>query len=253
MRTFIVWTGLLVLTPFYATVTWVAALLGVKDREGSIYRRAPKAWARALCRLAGVRVVVHGMERLHDGTPRILMANHISLFDVFALAAVLPRMVFVAKAELGRIPIFGRGARAAGQLFIERGNRKAAFAAYEVAAARIRDGATVIVFPEGTRGASRELRPFKKGPFVLAISAGVPIVPVLIHGAFEVQRKGSLRVEPGEIHLHFLDDIATGGLTYEHRDQLAQKVHAVMRREQHTRYGVESPPWTTTTPLTPAS
>jgi 1-acyl-sn-glycerol-3-phosphate acyltransferase len=254
MRTLIVNIGLLVLTPFYAGLVVVASLLGIKDREGSIYRRAPRDWGRALCWLAGVRITAHGLDRLHDGQPHILLANHVSMFDVFVLAAILPRMNFVAKAELGRLPLFGRGARAAGQLFIERGNRKDAFAVYGVAAARVRDGAMVIIFPEGTRGRSYELRPFKKGPFVLAIAAGVPICPVLIHGTLEVHRAGSLRVRSGEVHVHFLDDIATSGLDYSQRDALAQQVHAEMRRAQLSRYGIDSRPWTpASSPLIPTS
>jgi 1-acyl-sn-glycerol-3-phosphate acyltransferase len=250
MRTLIAVTAQLVLTPFYALIVLVASLLGVPDRDGSIYRRAPRDWGRFICWLSGVRIKAHGLERICDGQPRILLVNHTSTYDVFALAAILPRMNFVAKAELGRVPIFGRAARAAGQLFIERGNRKSAFAVYDVAAARVREGAMVIIFPEGTRGDSEALRPFKKGPFVLAVAAGVPIVPVLIQGAYAVQRKGALRVRAGEINVHFLPDIPTAGLSYDDREQLAQQVHASLRREQQSRYGIESLPWTTTSPLT---
>ena len=85
---------------------------------------------------------------------------------------MLPRYKFVAKAELFKVPIFGRAMRAAGMIEIQRDNRKAAFGAYDVAAERIRDGNSVVVFPEGTRGHAYPLRPFKKGPFVLAIAAG---------------------------------------------------------------------------------
>jgi 1-acyl-sn-glycerol-3-phosphate acyltransferase len=253
MRSFIAVAAQLILTPFYAGVVLVASLLGIKDREGSIYRRAPRDWGRLICWLSGVRIHTHGMEKLRDGTPRLLLANHVSAYDVFALAAILPRMNFVAKAELGGVPLLGGAGGAAGQLFIERGNRKSAFAVYDAAAARVREGAMVIIFPEGTRADSYVLRPFKKGPFVLAVAARVPIVPVLIHGSLEVQRKGSLRVRAGDIHVHFLDDIATEGLTYDDRDALAQQVHAVMRRAQESRYGIASPPWSTSSSLIPIS
>lgn len=248
MRSVVVWIGLLILTPFYASLVIVASLLGVRDRAGSIYRRAPRDWGRALCWLAGVRIRTHGLERLHDGQPHILVANHVSMFDVFVLAAILPRMNFVAKAELGRVPLFGRGARAAGQLFIERGSRKDAFAVYDVAAARVREGAMVIVFPEGTRGQSYDLRPFKKGPFVLAIAAGVPIAPVLIHGTLEVHRSGSVPIRSGVVDVHCLPDIATAGLDYARRDELAQRVHDVMRQALHERYGVASAAWAPSPP-----
>ena len=124
-----------------------------------------------------------------------------------ALAKVLPRYKFVAKAELFKVPIFGKAMRAAGMVEIQRENRKAAFGAYEVAADRIKAGNSVVVFPEGTRGLAYRLRPFKKGPFVLAIAAGVPIVPIIVHGTIEILRKGSLWAHPGTIDVHLLEPV----------------------------------------------
>ncbi len=91
------------------------------------------------------------------------------------------------------MPLFGRAAGEVAAIYIERNNRKAAFSAYEEAAERIKGGLNVVVFPEGTRGRTYELRPFKKGPFVLAIAAQVPIVPVITWGSKEVQAKGEIR------------------------------------------------------------
>jgi 1-acyl-sn-glycerol-3-phosphate acyltransferase len=243
MRTLLVLVTMLVVTPPWATACIVAAVFGVRDREGSVYRRALRVWGRSLCWAAGARVVPHGLERLRGGRSQVIVANHVSWFDVFALASALPDFVFVAKSELQGIPLLGRAAVAAGHVFIERDNRKAAFAAYESAAARIRKGARVLVFPEGTRGRSYPLRPFKKGPFVLAIAAGAPIVPILIHGSLEVQRKGSPVVRANDIHIHVLDDMPTEGLTYEDRDVLARRAYDAMRVAQQQAYGVESPPW----------
>jgi 1-acyl-sn-glycerol-3-phosphate acyltransferase len=172
-----------------------------------------------MLRAAGVRVRVHGRERLGDGqTGCVFAANHVSWFDVFALAATLPRYSFVAKAELMRIPIFGRGARAVGTIPIERDNRKSAFASYDVAAGIVRSGRPVVVFPEGTRGTSYAIRPFKKGPFVLAIAAGVPIVPLIIHGTIAVMPKGSWRIRSGVVDVHVLEPVSTANATYEVRD-----------------------------------
>src|SRR5690606_37769416 len=111
----------------------LAAMVGVRDREGAIYDWAPRLWSRLVLRAAGVRLVVHHPERMRSGEPHIFVANHVSWFDVFALASLLPRYKFVGKAELFRIPLFGRAARAAGMIPIERENRKSAFQSYEVA------------------------------------------------------------------------------------------------------------------------
>jgi len=237
MRSLLIYVALVALTLWHAARVLVASFFGVADREGSVYRRAPLDWGRQLCRVAGVKVVAHGLETLGDGRSCVLVANHVSWFDVLALGAVLPRMNFVAKAELKRIPFFGAAAERSGQIFIEREQRKAAFAAYQRAAERIREGATVIVFPEGTRGDSYALRPFKKGPFVLAIAAEVPIIPVYIHGSLDVQRKGTWRLSPGEVHLHFLPAISTQGCTYDQREALAQQAFTALQRAQQDHYG----------------
>ncbi len=237
MRLLLTYIAVVALTGWHAARVLLASLLGRRDGEGSVFRRAPLDWGRQICGAAGVTVIAHGLEHLGDGRSCVLVANHVSWFDIPALGAVLPRMNFVAKAELRRIPVFGLAAERSGQIFIEREQRKAAFAAYQRAAERIRDGATVIVFPEGTRGNSYALRPFKKGPFVLAIAAGVPVIPVYIHGSLDVQPKGAWTLRPGTIHLHFLPPIATQGCTYEQRDELAQQAFAALQRVQQDHYG----------------
>jgi 1-acyl-sn-glycerol-3-phosphate acyltransferase len=184
---------------------------------------------------------------MQTGEPRIYVSNHVSWFDVWALAAVLPRYKFVGKAELFRIPIFGRAARAAGMIAIERENRKSAFESYRVAAERIRAGASVVVFPEGTRGRTYGLRQFKKGPFVLAVAAGVPIVPTIVHGTLEVMSRDSFRVRPGVVDVHFLEPMDAAGLTYEDRNRLSRAAWERMADAMHELYGVESVP-----PSTPA-
>jgi len=205
MRTIIVFLTLIIMTPVLGMMVIIGALFGAEDREGSIYDKVPRWWGALALRVAGVRVRLHNVERMQTGAPRIFVSNHVSWFDVWVLAAVLPRYKFVGKAELFRIPIFGRAARTAGMIAIERENRKSAFESYRVAAERIRAGASVVVFPEGTRGRTYALRPFKKGPFVLAVAAGVPIVPTIIHGTLEVMSRDSFRVRPGVVDVHFLE------------------------------------------------
>lgn len=232
---------LLVATPVIGTLVTLASYLGARPKPGNFLQNAPRWWAQALLRAAGVRVVIHGEEQMRTGEPRIFVSNHVSWFDVLALASILPRYSFVAKAELFSVPIFGRGALAVGTIPIERENRKAAFESYKVAAERIREGASVVVYPEGTRGKSYALRPFKKGPFVLAVAAGVPIVPTIIHGSIEVLRRGSFWVRAGTIHVHFLEPIPTAGLTYTDRDRLMRSVYDRMSEGMRTLYGVTSP------------
>jgi 1-acyl-sn-glycerol-3-phosphate acyltransferase len=229
---------LLLMTLVLAPTVLVAAMLGMKEKPGSIYERCMRLWARSVSRAAGVRVAVHGTEHMRDGA--IYMQNHVSWFDIFALAGVLPRYTFVAKAELRKIPLFGRAAEAAGIIFIDRDNRKSAFESYKIAAAEVQRGRNVVVCPEGTRGRDYHLRPFKKGPFVLAIAAEAPIVPVIVYGALEVMPKGSFRVRPNLVHVHFLDPVPTKGATYEDRTELMRQVWQRMADTMRELYDVRT-------------
>jgi 1-acyl-sn-glycerol-3-phosphate acyltransferase len=238
MRTIAAGLTVFVMTLLLAPTVLVAALLGVKEKPGSIYERCMRLWARSMGRAAGMRVVVHGAQHIRHGA--IYMQNHVSWFDIFAVASVVPRFTFVAKSELRKIPLFGRGAAAAGIIYIDRDNRKSAFESYKVAAAEVQRGRNVVVCPEGTRGRDYHLRPFKKGPFVLAIAAGAPIVPVVVYGALEVMRKGSIRVRPNVVHVHFLEPVPTAGYTYEDRTKLMEIVWQRMADEMRDLYGVRT-------------
>jgi len=239
MRALLVSIAILVLTPFYGGLVIIASMLGVKDSPNGIYQWASKGWARGVCAAAGMKVRVHGTENVSDDA-RIYVSNHTSWFDIFALAGYLRNYTFIAKAELSRLFLFGRAAQAVGIVFIERTNRKAAFESYKDAAKLVRNGKSVIVCPEGTRGYDYRLRQFKKGPFVLAISAGVPIVPTIVHGVIHVQRKGSMRVRPGTANIHFLEPVPTTGYSYDQRDELTQLVWSRMAEAMQTLYGVDS-------------
>lgn len=247
MRTIGTFATAFVATVILAPIAMVAGMLGVPERPGSIYERAMRWWAIAVDRAAGVRVIVHGEEHIRSGA--VYVANHVSWFDVFAIAEVLPRYTWIAKSELRRLPIFGRGAESAGIIFIERENRKSALESYGSAAAEVRRGRNVIVCPEGTRGAEYSLRPFKKGPFVLAIAARAPVVPVLVYGAREVMRKGSFAIRPGDVHVHFLEPVPSTGHTYETRDVLVQATWQRIAEALERHYGIASPPHAPAAPL----
>ncbi len=242
MRTLLAAIVLLVCTIALGSLVLLSVLLRIPHRPGGIYERAPRWWAKAVLFASGTRIRVHGAERIRDGEARIFISNHVSWYDVLALAATLPRYKFIGKAELTKVPLFGSAAVASAMIPIERENRKAAFSSYREAALLIRDAVSVIVFPEGTRGESYELRPFKKGPFVLAAEAGVPIVPTIVHGSIEVLPRGSLNLRVGTIDVHLLDPVSTEGRTYEDRDALARETWDRMADAMSAIYGVESRP-----------
>jgi 1-acyl-sn-glycerol-3-phosphate acyltransferase len=240
MRTALVAIVVIPLTLVLGTLVIVAGILGVKDREDGLYDWARRFWTRTILVTAGVRLRLVNAERMeHDG-PRIYVCNHVSWFDVFSLAAILPHCKFVGKAELFRIPVFGAAARTMGMIPIERENRKSAFQSYEVAASKMQGGASMVVFPEGTRGWSYALRSFKKGPFVLAAAAQAPIIPTIIHGTMHVHPRSAWRIRRGVVTIHFLEPIDVSGMTYEDRDRLSVECWTRMAAALRAEYGVDS-------------
>ena len=215
--------NLLIATFLLASITLVGALLGKADRVGTW---AARTWARWTLAASGTTVRLEGVHNLPPGRPQIIVANHVSWYDVFALAAWLPkRYRFAAKKELARIPIFGQAWQSAGHISIDRGDRNAAVAALAAAGAAIRsDNSAIIIFPEGTRSATGELLPFKKGAFMLARQLGVEIVPVAIVGSRAIQPKNDWRVNKGEITVRFAPPIDPSEYGETGREELIQRV-----------------------------
>jgi len=187
--------------------------------------RAARRWAEAMLWAAGVRVVLEGVENLLTDAPQIVVSNHQSWFDVFALAAHLPvRYRFVAKRELEGIPVFGRAWKSCGHVSVDRGNREAAIEALDQAWREVHeDRLTMVLFPEGTRSPDGRLKAFKKGAFVLAVQGQVPLVPVAVLGSREVMAKGEMSIRSGEIRVRIGIPIPTAGATIRDRNRLLQE------------------------------
>jgi len=216
-------------TAFFGGVAIAAGLLGVRRRPGGVYDWCPRMWARTLLRAAGTPVRPVGFARVPRTGPVVYVANHQSWFDILALAAFLPGTVrFVAKQEMRKIPLLGRAMASAGQIFIDRKNLQAAKGALDDTAALVRSGVSPVMFPEGTRSRTGAMLPFKKGSFVLAVSAQVPIVPVYCAHTFGILPKGSIRVHPTTIELRFGTPIPTVGASYDDRERLQREARAAI-------------------------
>lgn len=239
MRTVFACAVVALLTMTLGMFVVLLAALGVPQRQDSLYEIAAHWWCVGVWWGAGVKLVVHGRER-GLAARHVFVANHMSWLDVPVLSSLVRHFRFVAKAEIAHWPVFGAVFRAIGTVYIHRSNRKAAFDAYREAATRIQGGGSVVVFPEGTRGTSYPLRPFKKGPFVLAISAQAPIVPTVVHGTFEILPKKGVWMKGGRVDVHFLEPIPTAGLTYEDRDEIADRVRDRMVALLWEKYGILS-------------
>jgi 1-acyl-sn-glycerol-3-phosphate acyltransferase len=221
--------SLVVLTVAYGLRVIVAAMIGVRNTKGGIYDRTGRVWATALLKVAGVEVNTEGFEHIPAGQPVVYVSNHQSFFDILGLLKVLPDSFrFVAKKELAKVPVFGGSLKAAGHIYIDRQRRAAAFESYEQAAKVIQNGMSAAVFAEGTRSRTGKLLPFKKGPFVLAIAAQVPVIPVYCANTFDILPKAHFRIRPRPITLYFGEPIPTSGMDYEDRNELLTKARTVI-------------------------
>ncbi len=151
--------------------------------------------------LAGARTEVEPLPALPDG-PLIFACNHESALDIWIAFKLLPRNFrFIAKQELFQLPVFGWYMRLGGHIPVDRGNHARAIQSLRQAGEAVRAGTSLVVFPEGTRSKDGRVHPFKKGPFVVAMEAGVPVVPVAISGSGRVTPKDAIAVVPGTIRV----------------------------------------------------
>lgn len=161
------------------------------------------AWSPSCLRVAGTRVEEAPRPPLPEG-PLIFVSNHESALDIWVLLSLVPRSIrFVAKQELFRIPIFGTYLRLGGHIPVDRGHHLRAVESLRRAGETVRGGTSLIVFPEGTRSLDGRVQPFKKGPFVVAKEAGVPVVPIAISGSGRITPKRLIAVTPGSVRVAF--------------------------------------------------
>ncbi len=207
---------------------WAIVFSFFNNAENNVHKVA-NIWGRLMLMVCNTKVQVIGKENILRGKPQVFMANHQSDFDILiALAHVPGQFRWIAKKELFAIPVFGRAMRGAGYIEIDRQNHEKAMQSLDLAALRIRQGKSVMTFPEGTRSRDGEIKAFKQGTFYLAIQSGVPIVPISIIGSGDIMPKRSLKVKPGKIKLVIDKAIPTKNYPLEKRQELIDRVRQVI-------------------------
>jgi 1-acyl-sn-glycerol-3-phosphate acyltransferase len=176
-------------------------------------------------RAVGVRVRIAGTERIPSGTC-LFVANHTSTADAPAVVGAIPRRIAILlKKSLFAYPVVGQAFQLAHFIPVDRAKQESAIASLEKAIEAMRAGQSFLIYPEGTRSPDGRLQEFKKGAVVMAIKAGVPIVPIACSGAHRIMRKRSLEIHPGEILVEFLSPIDALQYTFEEREKLNAVVH----------------------------
>jgi 1-acyl-sn-glycerol-3-phosphate acyltransferase len=210
-----------------------AIILSLFDKNGKLnhfYCAVP--WAKVALWICGVKVNVRGLENVDSEIPRVYVTNHQSYFDIFALFACLPvSFRFVLKQELMRIPIFGFAMKSAGHVALDRTDHRKAVKSMNEAAEKMKRGASMLIFPEGTRSEDGRLQPFKNGGFRLALKAGFDVVPVTIINSRHIVPKGSLRINKGTFGLNIGTPISIKDYSKKDVDRLMKVVREAIMNQ----------------------
>lgn len=228
IRTLFIFLWTVLVTVLFATLVILASFISKSDKTP---HNIARVWAKCLLLASGIKVTVKGLSNINPAESYIFMPNHVSNFDIpVLLAHLLVQFRWLAKAELFKIPVFGHAMQRAGYISIDRSNRTSAIRSLKTAGKMIRNGLSVLIFPEGTRSYDNNIQPFKKGGFVLALDSGIPIVPVIIHGTWPIMPKKQILVKPGNVVLEVAKPIDTSNYTVKTIGDLMEKVRTVINK-----------------------
>jgi 1-acyl-sn-glycerol-3-phosphate acyltransferase len=223
-----------------------AVLLSWVPPRGSWALATFRLWARLLLATSGVRVAAHYSPELRSGVGAgaryVFLSNHQSLYDIPVLLATVPGPLrMVAKRSLFRIPIFGWALAAGGFIPVDRTDRSTARETFAAAQARVREGASLLLFPEGTRAPEDTLLPFQRGGFLLALKSGLPIVPVGIQATRRIRRRGGWVIHPGPAIVRYGAPIDPGAYGVRRKPELMAEVRRQIAELAGLGLGAEEP------------
>jgi 1-acyl-sn-glycerol-3-phosphate acyltransferase len=219
------------ITVYTIVLGFVSIASSVFDRRGYLAHRCARAWSSLILKTTGVRVAVEGLERIVPGKTYVFVSNHQSIYDTPVIFASLPYQIrIIAKTSLARFPVLGWHLRRGGHLFVDRKHPDRA-GILRRWRALVSEGLSLIIYAEGTRSPDGHVARFKAGSFLLAIEAGLPIVPLAVLGTRQVMPKGRLRTEPADVRLIVHAPIqppAIDAPTTHDAKALADRVHAIV-------------------------
>ena len=205
----------------------VIVILASYFTSGAGLHKLTAKWARFILKVLGISYSLHGAAKITPGTSYIVTPNHQSFMDFLALASALPlRFRWVLKKDLTSLPLFGWGLVRIGAVSIDRSRGRNAVKIILAAAEKLKDGWSLLIYPEGTTTRDGFLLPFKKGPFKLAVKTGVPVLPVTCNGPFKILPRGSRHIKSGHIEVTIGDPIITKELTEKDIPELLEKTRS---------------------------
>ncbi|MBW2539196.1 MAG: 1-acyl-sn-glycerol-3-phosphate acyltransferase [Deltaproteobacteria bacterium] len=216
----------------------IVILISPLDRKGNFVHYIGKFWSLMNIFLSGTRIKITGQEKIQKNQSYIVISNHQSLFDVWALIGKIPlQLRWIVKLEIRKMPIFGYALERMGHIYINRKTRSAAASSLEKAARKIKGGTSVIIFPEGTRSKDGHLLRFRRGGGIIALKSGVPILPVTVIGSRFVLPKDTLNLMPGKIEVIVGDIIDPGQFDENRIDDLMDTVKSAIEKNLDLDYG----------------
>jgi 1-acyl-sn-glycerol-3-phosphate acyltransferase len=225
-------TVVTVVAGVFATVLAVAAIAVIVlfNDTSPMIDRVIRAWSRVWLTASGTRLEVEGSDNIDPGQSYVVVANHLSSLDIMACLLAVPLPIrFLAKKELFRIPVLAQGMRMVGIIEVDREARGAIHSAVNRQSRElIEKGRSLIIYAEGTRPRNGVMKPFKKGAFTMAIAAGLPVLPMSIHGSYEAWRPGTGLVRGGLIRVVIDKPVETEGLTSADTGELRDQVREVI-------------------------
>ncbi len=209
----------------------VIITLPINPKSGKLFHALSRFWGKAILFACGVTVTVRGIDLIRPGRNYVYVSNHASMFDIPIIVASIPDQIrIVYKKELEVVPVFGWGLKWGSYIGIDRGRSAKAMRSLEDAIQKIRDGASVLLYAEGTRTEDGRLQPFKRGAFNIAVKAGAPVVPLTINGTYSLLPKGSIVVRPKPVELVLETPLQIEGEGKEEELRLMEKVHEAIER-----------------------
>lgn len=236
---FLIWLPVFLIITILTALTTIIGCLCGGERIFSYYPGA--IWSKLVCIISLCPVKVIGKEKLSRKQSYIFVSNHQSSYDIFLIYGYLGQAIkWVMKQSLRKIPLVGYACERAGFIFVNTSSAQAAAKTIQVAESKLKNGASVIIFPEGSRTRTGKIEKFKKGAYQMALDLKLPIVPVTINGAFNILPVHTYLIHPHKMELIIHDPIETDSIQVENIRDAALKIRELV---EVSREKIESGLW----------